>query len=836
MMDCCKVRHVSRFCIPFWIGLVAFAAEPAPLVGAAGLLQTLDRLNTLGSVLMVAAHPDDENTAVIAYFARGRHLRTAYLSATRGEGGQNLIGTEQYEALGLIRTQELLAARRIDGGEQFFTRAFDFGFTKSPEEALAKWGRDLVLADLVRVVRTFRPDVIVTRWSPAGGSGHGQHRAVGHLTPEVFTAAADPSRFPDQIAQGLQPWRARRLIWVTSAFNGETEAGARRASTTMAVDAGQFDFVLGKSYAEIAAESRSRHASQGFGTAGPKGRNRQTFQFVAGDPPSGSDPLDGIDTTWKRVPGAERLGGLLRRARTECDPSRPDRLLPLLLDAWREMQKLRGPWIEIQRPELLHAIELASGLQLSADAGRWDLTPGSDAVVTLAVVQHSAAPLVWESAEITGAASAAWNGGRALTTGNVERARLELSIAQAAPYSHPYWLAEPRSGDAYQVRRPGWIGLPENPPLLTAVFRLRAAPDLLLPFRVPVQYRWVDRARGELTRAVEIVPPVSAAFTQSVLIFPEPKARPLLVRVASHAGAVRGAVTLDLPAGWKADPPSAPFDLPARDREATARFLVTPPQTASGGQVAARAEFGGLAVSLGLVSILHPHIPPQVYFPPARARVERLDVRLSARNIGYVMGAGDEVPQALEQLGASVRLLSAEDLAAADLSRFDAIVTGVRALNVRDDLLAARSRLLDYVSAGGVLVVQYNTDPGSPRVTALAPYPLKPSSNRVTVEDAPVTFPHPGLPVLHRPNELTPRDFDGWVQERGLYFMADWDRRYQPVFSCHDPGEEPQLGGTLYAEYGKGVYIYTAYSWFRELPAGVPGAYRIFANLVSGGR
>jgi LmbE family N-acetylglucosaminyl deacetylase len=839
MMDYCTVKYVSRFFLLAWLLWTAARAERTPLAGTAELVQTLDRLNTLGSLLMVAAHPDDENTAVIAYFARGRHIRTAYLSATRGEGGQNLLGTEQGEALGLIRTQELLAARRIDGGEQFFTRVFDFGFSKSPEEALSKWGRELVLGDMVRVVRRFRPDVLVTRWSPTGGAGHGHHWAVGHLTPELFAAAGDPGRFPEQAAEGLEPWRPRRLVWVTSAFNGETEEEARAARQTVGIDAGQFDFLLGKSYAEVAAESRSRHSSQGFGSAEPKGENRQTFVHVAGEP-AAKDLFDGVDTTWKRVPGSGRLATLVRQAREQLDIRRPHAILPLLFDAWREMARLRDPWVMYQRQELLRAIELAAGLQLDAAADRWDLTPGSQVRIRLLALHHGPEPWVWEKAEIRGVARVERRGSGPLQPNRLAEAETIVAIPRDTPYSQPYWLVDHPSGAAYVVRDPNRIGAPENPPVLEAVFYLRAAPDLALPFRLPVRYRWVDRARGELSRSVEIVPPVSVSFLQSAVLFSDAQPRRLSVRVTSHAGPVRGRVALETPPGWSATPQEAPFELPDRDQQATVAFEVRPPREPGGGHIEARARVHGATVGVGLTSIRYSHIPPQVFFPPARARVERVNVRMTSRNIGYVMGAGDEVPHALEQMGATVKLLTADDLTQGDLGRFDAVVTGVRALNVRDDLVASRKRLLDYVAAGGVLVVQYNTSrragPEADRVTALAPYPMTPSAERVSVEEAPVTFPNPDLPVMHHPNEITTRDFEGWVQERGLYFMADWDPRYKPVFAANDPGEPSRLGGTLYAPYGKGVYIYTAYSWFRQLPAGVPGAYRVFANLVSGGR
>ena len=825
------------------LGRTPLCAQRTPLGGAAELLQTLDRLNVLGSALMIAAHPDDENTAVIAYLARGRHLRTAYLSVTRGEGGQNLIGPEQYEGLGMIRTQELLAARRIDGGAQFFTRSFDFGFSKNPEEALQKWGRERALSDLVRVIRRFRPDVIVTRFSPTANSGHGQHTAAGQLAPAAFAAAADSAQFPDQLQQGLQPWRARRLVWNIFAFGRQQEAAAAQAPARMTIDAGRFDFILGKSYAEIAGESRSLHSSQGFGSPERPGPSLHSFAHLAGEP-AAADLFDGIDTTWKRVPGAARLADLLSRARREIRPEEPEAILPLLFDAYVEMQRLADPWVERKGAELLHAIQLAAGLWLDAQADRWAAVPATSLGLALTALHRSQFPLVWESAEIRGAAQAdlpALN--RTLTANRPEQNRLSVAIPPQAAYSQPYWMQQARTGDYYPVKDLSLIGEPENPPVLEATFRLRGPGGVLLPFRTPVRYRWVERVGGEQVRSMQIVPPVSVAFVLPSIIFPEARSRPVVVRVTAIAGPVKGSLSLDLPAGWRATPATAPWRLDDRDQQASVAFQVTPPAEAGGGFAAATAELGGVQVSTGVETIRYPHIPPQTLFPPARVRLERFDARLSVRNIGYVMGAGDEIPQALEQLGATVRLLSPEDLSTGDLSGFDAIVTGVRAVNVRADLVAARQRLLDYVFSGGTVLVQYNTTEGfgplaaTGRSTAqIAPYPLTPSTNRVSVEEALVTFPSPDLPLLRSPNPLSPRDFDGWIQERGLYFMSKWDERYQPVLSCQDPGEAPQLGGTLFARYGKGVFIYTAYSWFRQLPQGVPGAYRIFANLVSAGR
>ena len=814
----------------------AQAPPPTPLTGAAELAQTLDQLNTLGSLLMLGAHPDDENTAVIAYFARGRHMRTAYLSATRGEGGQNLIGAEQAELMGLIRTQELLAARRIDGGEQFFTRAIDFGFSKSPEEALEKWGREQVLSDMVRVIRRFRPDVIVSRFSPLLSSGHGQHTAVGKLSSVAFEAAGDPSRFPDQIQRGLRPWKAKRLYWNTLTFTRRMIEAESARKDRLRINVGQYDPVLGKSYAEIAGESRSLHRSQAMGTSQRKGNTPAFFAHIAGETAE-KDLFEGIDTSWGRVPGAAAVSRLLTKAREAYRPDRPEAILPLLIDAYSALKDLDGYWPEVKRPQLLKAIELAAGLWIDAAADRWDATPGNDVNLSLSVVNRSQHPFTWTRTEVAGVAAGSNLETAGLAFNEAAGKQVSLRIPEFALYSEPEWLRRSSSGALYNIHDPRVIGMPQAPPVLEATFYLRTSKSVELPFRRPVIYRWVDHARGERSRSLQIVPGVAVSFAQLNMIFPSSAERDVSVRLQSNVPDASGSATLEVPQGWRVSPASAPFAIKRSGQQITLRFELTPPANPSGGEVVAKVEFGGKSISNGMQEISYPHIPIQMSYPKARMRVERADVQLLSKGIGYIMGAGDKVPAALEQLGATVSLLSEGELVSADLSQFDAVVTGVRAVNTRQDLRAARQRLLEYVEAGGTLVVQYNTLSRRSRTQAvLGPYPLTLSRDRVSVEEAPVTFPSPDHPLLQAPNRITERDFEGWVQERGLYFMSEWDERYQPVLQCNDPGEPPRLGGMLYARYGKGVYIFTGYSWFRQLPAGVPGAYRIFANLVSAGK
>jgi LmbE family N-acetylglucosaminyl deacetylase len=821
-------------------------AQPTPRIGAAELQETLNRLNTLGSVLMLAAHPDDENTAVLSYFAHGRHMRSAYLSATRGEGGQNLIGPEQGELLGLIRTQELVAAREIDGAEQYFTRAIDFGYSKFPEEALAQWGRERLLADMVRVIRQFQPDVILARFPPPpGDGGHGQHTAVGHLGPVAFEAAADPKQFPE-----LGPaWRAKRYYWNVFNFGRRPGEPLEQKPGRLDLEIGDYDPVLGKSYSEIAGESRSMHRSQAMGASQRKGGQVAQFDYVAGDQAQRA-LFEDIDTTWNRVPGGAAVGELLAKARDEYDATAPEKILPHLLEAWTKLEPLEGYWPELKRKELLRAIELASGLWLDATTERWDFTPGEKIPVELTLVNRSkTADIRWTGHSLresyrggTGVPAGSAGGSSDVPPAPYNEPQTYTTEIESSPIiSQPPWLVKTPGVASYDYAIESLIGMPEAPPLIVASFSVRVN-GTLLRFQKPVIYRWVDEARGERERDVQIVPPVAVSFSRPNLIFPAPEARAVSVRLVNNLPKTDGAVSLEAPAGWSISPASQPVSFDRKGQETSVEFRVTPPHDASGGEL--RAVFtlsDGRKSSHGMQAIQYDHIPIQMVYPEAKLRVERIDLKLLSRNIGYIMGAGDVIPEALRELGAQVTLLSPADLSSGDLSGYDAIVAGVRAINTRPDILSAKERLFDYVKQGGTLVVQYNTFEFRGPSVAFGPYPIEEQErtrdriDRIVDENAPVKFVEPDHPLLQAPNHITQADFEGWVQERGLYFMGKWDSHYSAPTESSDEGQPPQRGGLLYTRYGEGVYVWTGYSFFRQLPAGVPGAYRLFANLVSAG-
>jgi LmbE family N-acetylglucosaminyl deacetylase len=820
--------------LPFFLLLLTIWSRPAHgwqgLTGAQEIEQELKRLNVLGSVLMIGAHPDDENTAVLAYFARGRHLRAGYLSCTRGEGGQNLIGPEQGDLLGVIRTQELLAARKIDGAEQFFTRAIDFGFSKSADETLAKWGREAILSDMVWVIRNFRPDLIILRFSGTPRDGHGQHQASAILGKEAFFAAADPRRFPEQLLH-VTPWRAKRVLFNVFSFSRQQEQDAARLPNRIRIDTGEFNPVLGESYNEIAGRSRSMHRSQSMGAPRRRGPSENSLIPVAGEA-AANDPLEGVDTTWHRVPGGGPVQALLSQAIRDYRPEHPEAIIPLLLEARKVVAGIDDPWGSAKLAELDETIGSCAGLWLDATAERYAATPASKVQITVTAINRSPFPLTLEGVRIEGMGQAASADvlPKPLAENRPVAVKMERQVPAGEPASQPFWLRLPHRDDVYSIDRQELVGLADAPPVLTARVELGAGTERIRLKR-PVWYRYVDHVLGELTRPLVVEPPVSVNLVERVVLFPTAGPRRVQVAVQANVANAGGKVRLDLGQGWRAEPADQAFHAASAGEQQDLTFEVTPPAGESHGELRAVAAVSGGETGLGVHVISYPHIPVEMLFPPAVVRLVRSEVRITARKVGYIVGAGDELPESLRQLGCEVTLLGASDLEQRNLAEFDAIVTGVRAYNVRPDLRANQGRLLEYVRQGGTMVVQYNTADGS--LPELGPHRLVPGRSRVAVEDAPVSFPHPENPLLRTPNVITERDFEGWVQERGLYFASEWDSHYETVLVCHDPGEPPQAGGMLYARYGRGVYIFSAYSWFRQLPAGVPGAYRLFANILS---
>ena len=751
------------------------AQQNVPFPGAIEVEQSLARLNNLGTVLMIAAHPDDEQTAVLAYFARGRHMRTAYLSLTRGEGGQNLIGSEQGPALGVIRTQELLAARKIDGAQQFFTRAIDFGFTKSSSETLEKWGHDRILSDVVWVIRRYRPDVVILVFSGTPADGHGQHQVSAILGKEAFDAAGNADRFPEQL-KFVQPWQAKRLVRANfnlGLFRAALPPGTQLPTFPQlpgagAADTGAFNPVLGYSYQELATMSRSMHHSQGTGAIRRPGPGETTFGLIAGDP-STKDIFEGVDTTWNRLPGGAAVGPLIYDAIRDFDMTHPEKSLPALAKVRPLIAAIADPLAKVKLAELDETIALCAGLYVEAAAHQPEVSPGANLAVTTTVINRSNAHVTLQGGTVEGvwnepivAPSAGLGYNQSVTI------PFDKAVPVTQPYTQPYWLVKPPSGDVYQVDDQMLIGLADTPPAVKMRLKLNVDGAPIEVTR-PVEYRYAPRAEGERVRLLAIVPPIAVNVTDPVAVFPAVTARNVQVTVRANVANAAGNLRLDLPGGWRAVPRSQPIHLAGAGDEDQLTFEVTPPAAQSIATLKAVATVNGREVANGMNTISYPHIPTQILFPPSNVKLVRANIAITAHKVGYIMGAGDQMPDALRQLGIEVTLLSPSDLEQGDLSRFDAIVAGVRAYNVRNDLRPTRRVCMDYVKNGGTYVVQYqNADP----TLNMGPYPFTvPGGNqyRVTVEEALVTFPHPDSPLLQTPNHIVPKDFDGWVQERALY-------------------------------------------------------------------
>ena len=842
-------RTIALFIILFVIPAGLFAQKP---LDAAQIQLALKKLTVVGSALYVAAHPDDENTALIAYLSNERLYRTGYLSMTRGDGGQNLLGDEKGELLGIIRTQELLAARRIDGGEQFFTRALDFGYSKNPAETLAIWNHDLILADVVWNIRRFQPDVIITRFPTTGEGGHGHHTASAILAVEAFAAAADPTKFPEQLKYaGL--WQPRRLFWNRFTFQ-PVKPDDPSVAKSLRLDVGAFNPLLGRAYTEIAGESRSQHKSQGFGAAERRGTFLNYFDQLAGDPAT-SDIFEGIDTSWSRYPGGEAVGKVLQQASDTFDPKNPARTIPLLLQAYDRVDRLSAGgewslhrWPAVKLQDLQTVIRACAGMSIDIAAGDSSVTAGSTIPVSVTVVNRSDYPFT-----LSMVASRFADPSKAVNAplANNVPVKTDLSIKLPADFaiSQPYWLREPPNKGSYVVNDQQLIGIPENRPAIPIVVTLTDNAMHTIIFEVPAVYRWTDAVQGERVRGVDVVPEVTANLGSGVYVFPDAQPKPVTVWLRNFNG--NGPVSVRLkfvqfsgaPGGstngllaWRSEPSSAVITFTKKGEEAHATFMVTPPPKGETVNfLAAEVEtVDRKKAGVGITNIDYQHIPPQRVFGDTVAKLVRADIKKVGSRAGYIMGAGDDVPAALRQLGYDVTLLSDDDLDRGDFAKYDTIVTGVRAYNARPRMRLAHPKLMEYVKNGGTLVVQYNsTNPQPLLVDVPGPYPFKVTNERVTVEEAPVRFVHPDSPLLNTPNKISAADFNGWVQERGLYFVKDWDPQYQTVLASNDPGEPEKEGGELYAHYGKGTFIYTSYAWFRQLPAGVPGAYKLFANLVS---
>lgn len=826
--------------------MVALALNASLLAGCSGLsraderpagpdiMQQLRSFATMGSVLYIAAHPDDENTRVITYLARGRGYRTAYLSLTRGDGGQNLLGPQFGEQLGVARTQELLAARRLDGGRQYFTRAKDFGFSKDYQDTLRIWDRQEVLADIVRVIRSFRPDVIVTRFSPQPSATHGHHTASSVLAVEAFKLAGDPRAFPEQLGE-LTPWQPARIVHNVGVPGTGAAVSLGDGTGVVKMEVGGTDSVLGESFALIAARSRAMHKTQGFdmGDGAVVGGSRtESFLPLAGEPAT-HDILDGVDTTWNRVLGGAEIGRLTEEAIAQFKPEDPVASVPALLAIRSRVSMLPvDSVVSDKRQQLDRIIQALIGLEVETLVDQPEAVPGETLKMRHTAVMRSRLPVRWTAVRYPSIQ-------RAVTTVLDLRAdqpvvRDETQVLPATtPPSQPYWLRKAGTAGLFHVDDPSLIGRPENPAALPIEYVFEVGGQTLVISGEPMKA--ADPANATTRRRLDVIPPVSLRFVPDVQLFAPGAERPVTVEITAARARVAGTVQLEVPTGWRITTASQRFHLDQAGQRALFTFTVTAPAQLATATLEGSVEVNGARFNTQRIEFRYDHIPFQLLQPVARLKAVSLDLAIRGRNIGYLAGAGDDMAGSLEGMGYIVTQLTGADLIPDKLRPLDAVVIGIRAFNTRKDIAGHLPALFEYIEAGGNVIAQYNLSDGL-GANWLAPFRLRISRDRVTDEHAPVTFLAPDHPVLTSPNRITKADFDGWVQERGLYFPDQWDERFTAILASGDPGEVPLRGGLLVARHGKGYFVYTSLAWFRQLPEGVPGAYRLFANLVSLGK
>ena len=827
------MRRALGCSLGLWIGAAGAAVgqfTPPGTGGVAALAGALKQLGANKRVLVIGAHPDDEDTELLAILSRGMGVRAAYLSLSRGEGGQNLIGPELGPELGIIRTEELLAARQLDGARQFFTRAYDFGFSKTADETFRFWPRDSLLVDVLAVIRRFRPQIVVSIFSGTPRDGHGQHQVAGIVARQAFETLRDSS---------WGPVKLYRAAW--------SDTGA----TTLRLDGGALDPLAGRSYHQIAMAGRSRHRSQDMGQFERAGPSVDRLAFVEWrDGRRGTKDGDGlfagVDTV---LHGRARYVALLDSARVRLNPSRPAAIVPLLVRALRELGRgTVGETDAEQRESLEHALAAAAGVAIDGFVDDGIVIPGERLEVEATVWNAGAGGVTLDGIDVT--APPGWKVERldAATSpvpqGALATRRFAVTVAPDAPRSQPYFLRHPLAGGLYDwTGTPAdWRGLPFEPSLVEMAARLTIAGQPVT-LRREVVYRYRDQGIGEVRRPIVVTQPFDVAVTPDLVVWPIDGAaggpRHFTITVTNRVrGPAATQVVVTPPSGWAAVPAES-LSFQREDEAKSLTVTVALPPGARPGVYAlqAAAVTAGERKEGALAVIDYPHIRPRPVAHASTAELRAARIALPAvTRVGYVRGASDRVPEALQAVGVPLELLGPDTLARGDLSRYDAIVIGSRAYEVDAALVASNGRLLDYARTGGLVIVQYQQYPfvnGN-----FAPYRLSIARphDRVTDETAPVTERDAAHRVFHVPNEIGPDDWAGWVQERGLYFAHDWDAAYTPLLETHDPGEPPLFGGLLVAAVGQGTYVYTGLSFFRQLPAGVPGAYRLFANLLALGK
>ncbi len=817
-----------------FICIQSHAQKPNQL-NSGEIYHAIQKLNFLGTALYLAAHPDDENTRMISYLSNEVKANTAYLSLTRGDGGQNLIGLEIQELLGVLRTQELLEARKIDGGKQFFTRANDFGYSKHPDETLKIWNKEEVLKDIVWIIRNFKPDIVINRFDHRrSGQTHGHHTSSALLSIEAFDLTNDRNIYPDQLKH-TEPWQVNRLFYNTSWWRyGSREKFASVDKSSMAsVDIGVFYPVLGKSNSEIASEARSMHKCQGMGSTGSRGSTTEYLELVKGEMPMDRENLfDGINTTWTRVKGGQAIQTQMDALINNYDYLAPHKSVKKLVEIRSLIRGIQDKyWKTIKLAEIDLIIESSLGLYAEAFSDVQTTTENDRMELTFECTNRSAIPVNLSAIKVplAGLDTSVTE----VLENNVQKKWFKTITVPALKTSEPYWINDKGELGTYHVENPLLIGLAETPKDIKAQFVLEIYGEKITLTK-DIVHKYTDRVAGEVVEPLEVIKDVSVRMENGSYFFSSEQEQKVRVYVKAGKANASGNVRLQSnDSNWKITPAMHKFSISEPGDEATFEFTVVPPAQQSIADINVEAEIVGKGkINTESVIINYDHIAKQTVSVPAKSKFVKIDLKTAGKNIGYVDGAGDKVAESLRLVGYSVTNIPIANIDHKNLEEYDAIMIGIRALNTKKELKFKMKELLKYVENGGNLVIQYNTTRGL-NIDDYTPYPLKLSRDRVSDETAEVRILAPEHPVLNYPNKITTKDFDGWIQERGLYFPNEWDSKYTAILSMNDVNEDPKDGSLLIAPHGRGYFVYTGISWFRELPAGIPGAFRLLSNILA---
>lgn len=820
-----KLKLISIFCMT---ALISIYSQPFPNLNSSEIKLGLMKLNVLGTVLYVGAHPDDENTAVISYLAKGELLRTAYLSVTRGDGGQNLIGPEQSEQLGVIRTQELLEARKIDGGKQFFTRALDFGYSKSPAETFKIWNKNTILSDVVWIVRKFKPDVIIARFPETGEGGHGHHTASAILASEAFDLANNPSAFPEQLKY-VTIWQPKRIFW--NAWVKTLENKKINTAELPTINVGEYNPLLGKSYTEISALSRSMHKSQGFGASATRNNLLNHFVLLKGDSVK-KDLFEGIDFTWNRVEGGEEIQKLIDKTISEFDDENPSASISDLAAIYTKIKNLEDEyWKEVKLAEVKELIRSCAGIWIEGIGTDEYAALGDQIKVQTSIVNRSSENFILKSISVNNETKKIENG--SLKNGEMFTSDFVIHIPDDSKISNPYWLINEHSTGSFAVDDQTMIGLPES----TAPFNCNFTVEIYgeeIEFSVPLYKRITDPVDGELYSQVKIAPPAVINIEKELYFFNGTSSKEIKVTVQSLKDNLSWKVFFNINNGWKIEPAAIDFYDMNKNQKKDFFIKITPNQSAFQSEITAKVSIEGREYTKQIIRKQYKHIMPQTIFQDSKALLQSYDLtKTKLKKIGYISGSGDLIPNFLSDLGFDVVIFDDKQFNQNQLNQYDAIITGIRAYNTRDELAAFQKELFKYVENGGTLISQYNTT--AQLILSPGIFPLKISHDRVTDENSAVKIINKDHKIFNYPYKITEDDFKGWIQERGLYFPAEWDEKYETLLSMNDDGENEKLSSILYAKYGKGTFVYTGLSFFREIPAGVEGAIKLFINILHAG-